>query len=142
MPATTSSGLEWNRNPTASPTPTMIVSEITFVATSATVRPASTAERDIGSEWKAVDEALLEVLRQSQRGDEATERHRLGDDPGHQEARVVLKARRLDRAAEDVHEQQHEHDRLRREGQKQVGRPRYAEQTSLREHHRVGDRVA
>ena len=62
---------------------------------------------------EAVDQALLQVVREPERGDEAAEDHRLHDDPRHQEVDVV-EPRRLDRAAEDVDEQQHEHDRLHR----------------------------
>ena len=52
MPPATSSGLVVKLKPTSRPTTTITVSDTTFVATSASVRPASTAERAIGSERK------------------------------------------------------------------------------------------
>ena len=90
---------------------------------------------------EAVDQPLLQVLGEPERGHEAAERHRLDDDPGHQEVDVVV-ARRLDRAAEDVDEEQHEHDRLDGEADQQVGLARDAQEAALREHERVGDGVA
>ncbi len=49
--------------------------------------------------------------------------------PGHQEVHVLV-ARCLDRAAEHVHEQQHEHHRLDRERDPQVGLARDAQQVA------------
>ena len=40
------------------------------------------------------------------------EHHRLGEDAGDQELAVAPRPGLADRAAEDVREQQHEHDRL------------------------------
>ena len=108
---------------------------------SASVRPASTAERAIGSERKRSIRPLLEVLGEPERRDEAAEGHRLDDDPRNQEVDVVV-ARRHDRAAEHVDEQQHEHDRLHREGEQQVGRARDPHEVAPGEHQRVGDGVA
>ncbi len=90
---------------------------------------------------EAVDQALLEVLGEAQRGDEAAEGHRLDDDPGHQEVDVAV-AGRADRAAEDVGEEQHEHDRLHREGEQQVGRAGDPQEAAFGQHQRVGDGVA
>ena len=45
-------GLVWTRKPTANPTATMSATTKTFRAASARVRPASTADRAIGSERK------------------------------------------------------------------------------------------
>ena len=53
---------------------------------------------------EAVDQPLLQVVREPERGDEAAEDHRLHDDPRHQEVDVV-EPRNLDRAPEDVQEQ-------------------------------------
>ena len=92
----------------------------TFVAMSASVRPVRTRRARHRQRAEAVDQAFLEVLGEAERRDEAAERHRLHDDPRHQEVDVVV-ARRLDRAAEDVDEEQHEHDRLDREAEQQVG---------------------
>ena len=89
---------------------------------------------------EAVDQALLHVLGEPERGDEPAERDRLDDDARHQEVDVV-EARRLDRAAEDVHEQQHEHHRLDRVRDQQVGLARDPLEVAAREHQRVGDRV-
>ena len=52
MPATTSGTLVEKRKPTAKPTPSITASCTTFVAPSASVRPVSTAARDIGRERK------------------------------------------------------------------------------------------
>ena len=49
-PATTRGALVAKRNPTAYPTASITAIWITFVTTSASVRPVSTAARDIGSE--------------------------------------------------------------------------------------------
>ena len=65
---------------------------------------------------EAVDQALGHVLGQPERGREPAERDLLDDHPRDQEVDVVVVAGRRDRAAEDVREQQHEHDRLDREG--------------------------
>ena len=86
---------------------------------------------------EAVDEALVEVLVEPQRRDEAAEGDVLDDDPRDQEVDVRV-PRRGDRAAEDVDEEQHEHHRLHGEGDQQVGRPRQAHQVALGDHERVG----
>src|SRR5918994_948802 len=87
-----------------------------------------------------VDQALLEVLGEPERGHEAAEDHRLDDDPGYQEVHVI-EIPGVDRAAEDVHEQQHEHDRLDREADQEVGLAWDPLQAPLRQDERVGDRV-
>ena len=43
----------------------------------------------------------------------------------------------IDRAAEHVAEQQHEHNRLDRERQQQLGRPRQPDQVPLGDHQRI-----
>ena len=50
IPAMTSGSDELNEKPTMQPTPSMTTSASALVAMSAKVRPASTAERAIGSE--------------------------------------------------------------------------------------------
>ena len=97
----------------------MITSWITFVPTSARIRPEITAGPHIGSERNRSIRPF-QVLGEAERRDEAAEDHRLDDDPGNQKVDVVERAR-VDRAAEDVDEQQHEHDRLDREADQQVG---------------------
>ena len=57
--------------------------------------------------------------------------------PGIRKSTYVV-ARRGDRPAEDVDEEQHEHHRLHREGDQQVGRAREAHQVALGDHQRVG----
>jgi hypothetical protein len=52
IPATISSASVPKRNPTASPTPIITTSCTTFVTMSASVRPVTTADRDIGRERK------------------------------------------------------------------------------------------
>ena len=91
---------------------------------------------------EAVDQALLQVLDEAERGREAAERHLLDDDPRDQEVGVVVVAGGLDRAAEDVDEQQREHDRLHRVGGQQVRVARDPAQSAQREDQRVADRVA
>src|SRR4029079_5635243 len=86
---------------------------------------------------EAVDQPLLDVLGQAERGDEPAEGDRLDDDPRHQEV-DVLEARGLDRAAEDEHEQQHEHDGLDRVGDQEVGLARDPGQVALGQDERVG----
>ncbi|MEA2455838.1 MAG: high-affinity iron transporter, partial [Thermoleophilaceae bacterium] len=88
---------------------------------------------------EAVDQALLDVLGEPERGHEPAEGDRLDDDARHQEVHVV-EAGRLDRAAEDVDEQQHEHDRLDRVGDQQVGLARDPQQVAPGEDERVLDR--
>ena len=101
--------------------------------------PVSTAERDIGSERKRSISPFFRSSAESERGDEAAEDHRLDDDPRDQEVDVV-EARRRDRAAEDVDEEQDEHDRLHREADEQVGLPRDALDASIREDRHVRQR--
>ena len=80
----------------------------------------------------------MEVLVEPERRDEPAEGDVLDDDPRDQEVHVLV-ARRGDRAAEDVDEEQHEHDRLHREGEQQVGRARQAHQVALGDDQGVGD---
>ena len=92
-----------------------------MVAISASVRPASTAERAIGSERKRSIRPLLQILGDAERGTKPPKAIDWTRIPGHQEVGVVAVPGRLDRAAEDEGEQQHEHHRLDREGGQQVG---------------------
>ena len=69
---------------------------------------------------EAVDQALVQVLVQAERGDEPAEGDVLDDDPRDQEVDVGEPGR-PDRAAEHVAEQQHEHDRLHGEREQQLG---------------------
>ena len=83
------------------------------------VRPGEHRRARHRERAEAVDQALLDVLGQPERGHEPAERDRLHDDARHQEVDVVERAR-VDRAAEHVDEQQHEHDRLDRVRDQQV----------------------
>ena len=89
---------------------------------------------------EAVDQALLDILGEPERGHEPAEGDRLDDDAGDQEVDVI-EARRHDRAAEDVDEQQHEHHRLHRVGDQQVGLARDPLEVAARQDDRVRDRV-
>ncbi len=89
-----------------------------------------------------VDDALLEFLGERDGRAEGGERGRLGDDAGHQEVHIVDVARHADRAAEDVAEQQHEHDRLDH-GEHQVsGHPHPDQQVAPGDRQGVADRPA
>ena len=90
---------------------------------------------------EAVDQPLVQVLVEPERGDEPAEGDVLDDDPRDQEVDVA-EAGRLDRAAEHVAEQQHEHDRLDREREQQLGRARQPDQVALGDDQRVGRRGA
>jgi hypothetical protein len=59
MPAITSNGLDVKLKPTSRPTATITTNDTVFVATSASVRPARTAERAIGRERKRSTSPLL-----------------------------------------------------------------------------------
>src|SRR5439155_5907724 len=68
------------------------------------------------------DDALLQVVGEPDGGDAGPERDGLGEDAGHQVFAVAGPVY-LDRAAEHVGEQQHEHDRLDGGEDQQVGYP-------------------
>ena len=116
-----------------SPVASRTITDRKFVTTSASVRPASTAGARHRQRAEAVDQALVEVLVEPERRDEPAEGDVLDDDPRDQEVDVGV-ARRADRAAEDVDEQQHEHDRLHGEREQQVGGPRQAHEVALGDH--------
>ena len=139
-PPRISSALALNEKPMISPVTSSTTIESGFVTTSASVRPASTDGAGGRQRAEAVDQALREVLGQAESGHEAAERDVLHDDPGDQEVDVVV-ARRHDRAAEDVDEQQHEHDRLDREADQQVGGAGEPHEVALGHHERVGDQL-
>jgi hypothetical protein len=80
----------------------------------------------------------VHVLVQPERGDEPAERDVLDDDPWDQEL-DVRDARSADRAAENVSEQQQEHDRLDREREEQLGRARQPDEVALGDHERIRD---
>ena len=90
MPATISSTGESKLKPTMKPTMSITTSENCCAARSASVRPASTAERAIGSERKRSMRPLLQVVGEPDAGDEAAERDRLDEDARHQEVDVVV----------------------------------------------------
>ena len=93
---------------------------------------------------EAVHQPFLQVLRQPERGDEAAEGHGLHDDSRDQEVDVA-EPRCRDGAAEDVDEEQHEHQRLHGEADQQVGLARDALGAPHGEHPHVrelvGDRL-
>ncbi len=108
---------------------------------SASVRPASTAERAIGSERKRSNRPGLQVGGEPERRGEAAEGDVLDHDARDQEVRVAVEHRRHgDRAAEHVDEQQHEHDRLDRERGQNVRLADDPDQVALGENERVGKR--
>ena len=120
IPAAISQALVLNRKPMAMPTVNMI-DELDDVRSHVREDPP----RDDGGaphrqRAEAVDQALLQVLGESQRGYEAAEDHRLHDDSGHQEVDVVERLG-VDCAPEDEDEEQHEHDRLDREADQEIG---------------------
>ena len=129
----------WIRQPTISPVTAMTTIEIALSPRSATVRPTSTAERRHRQRPEPVDQALLQVVGEARPGDRAPEDHRLREDPGQQELRVADVARHVDRAAEHVAEQQHEHDRRQRREDDQVGHPLDLDQVAPGDRQAVGD---
>ena len=94
---------------------------MTFIARSAAVRPSEHGRAGDRQRAEAVHDAGLDVLGEPEARDQRAEDRGLDDDPGHQEVDVV-DAAGVDRAAEDVAEQQHEHHRLH-EREDDVGRP-------------------
>src|SRR5262249_51994035 len=79
---------------------------------------------------EAVDDALLQVVREAGTSDGRAEDHGLRENPRDQEL-AVAHARDVDRAAEHVDEQQDEHDRRERGEDQQVGHPLDLDQVAL-----------
>ena len=92
---------------------------------------------------EAVDEALAEVVGETDAGGERTEHDRLHEDAGHQEVHVGLPRRQaaLDGAAEHVAEHQHEDDRLDGGEHQQLRVAHEVEEVAPRHRERVADRV-
>ena len=124
MPPRISGTLASNVKPMIRPVTSSTTTDSRLVTTSASVRPGEHRRARHRQRAEAVDQALVEVLVEPERRDEAAEGDVLDDDPGDQEVDVGV-ARRGDRAAEDVDEEQHEHHRLHREGDA-AGRARAA----------------
>ena len=87
--------------------------------TSEIVRPMSTADGYIGSERRRSMIPLLQVVGDADAGERRVEQHGLGEDAGDHVLLVVVGG--IDRAAEHVHEQHDEHDRLDRGEDQQLG---------------------
>src|SRR3984957_2940074 len=85
-----------------------------------------------------LDEALLQVLGQSDAGLHRAEGHRLHEDPRHQVVHVAG-AGDVDGPAEHVAEQQHEHDGLHGGEEQGLGDPGVAEDVPLGDGQRVRD---
>ena len=102
-------------------TPSITANEIALRTTSLIVRPSRYADEYIGQRSQPVDEPLAQVLGDAEPGVDGTEQHGLGEDPGDHELLVVAVAGHGDRAAEHVHEQHHEHDRLQAGEHEQLG---------------------
>src|SRR5207249_4692952 len=111
IPSMNSKIVPCGRNPTRKPTISMMATVNPLRARSATVRPLTTADDDIGSDRKAIDQALVHVFGEADPRDDAAEGDGLDEDPGH-EVVDVLPAGDLDGAPEHIAEEQHEHDRL------------------------------
>src|SRR2546425_784336 len=78
-------------------------------------------------------------MRQPDRGRDAAECHRLHEDPRHEEVNV-LPAGNLDRTAEHVAKEEHEHDRLDGDEHDQLRHPHGFQNTALGQHQRVEER--
>ena len=103
----------------------------TLRTTSDVVRPASTAERLIGQGAEALDQALVQVLGEPRRRAHGAEDDRLHEDARHQELDVVA-ARDVDGPAEDVGEEQREHDGLQGREEERLGCPDERQEVALR----------
>ena len=109
------------RKPMMNATTSITANEIALRTTSLMVRPSSIRRRVHRQRAQPVDEALAEVLGDAEPGVDRAEQHGLGEDPGDHELLVVAVAGHGDRAAEHVHEQHHEHDRLQAREHQQLG---------------------
>ena len=89
---------------------------------------------------EAIDDAALEVLGQADRRLRRAERDRLHEDARQQEVDVIDSGgqRAPHRAAEDVREQQHEHDRLDRREDEQLRLADEVAQVAARHDARIG----
>ena len=76
-------------NPAAKPTANSTTSDRQLSTTSENVRPVEHRRARHRQRAEAVDQALLDVLGEPERGHEAAERDRLDDDARHQEVDVV-----------------------------------------------------
>src|SRR2546426_7552292 len=139
IPSMNSKTVPCGRNPTRKPTISMMATVNPLRARSATVRPLTTADEDMGSDRKAIDQSLLHVLGQANARDDAAEGDGLDEDPRHQVV-DVLPARHLDGAPEHVAEKEHEHDRLDGDEHDQLGRSQGAQDAPPGEDHRVEER--
>ncbi len=86
-----------------------------------------------------VDDALLHVVGEPRAGERGAEGDGLGEDPRDEELLVVA-ALHVDRPTEDVGEQQHEHDRLQRREDQQVGHPLDLDEVALGDDQAVAHR--
>src|SRR5512142_1269065 len=98
----------------------MMNTVIALRARSDSVRPVRTAERAIGSDRNRSISPLCRSSASPTPVVIAPKAHLLHEDSGHQEIDVAA-AGHLDRATEDVDEQQHEHDGLDDREDEQLG---------------------
>ena len=126
------------------PTPGMIRKISVARMRSEIARPSNIEARDMGSDWNAVEQALLHVVGHPDSGRRAVERQRLHEDPGHQVVDVVrLGTADIDGATEHISEQQHEQHRLHDREDEQVRHPDDLLDQADRHHPRVAeDRAA
>ena len=89
-----------------------------------------------------IDDPLVDVVGHPDRRRRGGEDDRLGEDPGHQERRVVAAAGDVDRAAEHEDEEQHEHDRLEDGEDRQLRDPRDPLEVAPADQEAVRDRLA
>ncbi len=129
----------WKRKPTASPTQVTRTSVNVVRATDAIVPPARIAAAAHRQRAEAVGDALRHVLGDLHGQRRAAEERRLHDDAGDQVVGVRPVAGDVDRAAEDVAEEQHEDHGLDRCEDDDLRRARERQQVAPRDHARVGE---
>ena len=117
------------RKPTAKPIATIMATTKRLRARSASVRPARTAERDIGRERNRSRKPVLQVGRKADGGADGAEDGGLDEYAGHQVVDVAYVGD-LDGAAEDVAKQEHEDHRLDRREDGQLGHASVGEEVA------------
>ena len=118
--ATHSSSVASGRNPISRPTRSTTTVDGALRATLALTCPAGTAAPPTSSERKRStippDHVVGDAHRRDRRAVARAQQQQAGDDVGH-----VLRRAGLDRPAEQVDEQQHQHDRQHQRGQQRLG---------------------
>ena len=128
------------RNPIRSATSTMITSVIPLATSEVSTCAHSTDDRAIGMEWNRSKMPLCRSSEQPEGGVRDARGDRDQQDAGQQVVDVVVGAG-LDRAAEHVHEQQHQRDRGDRGGDDRVGAADDVAQRAPGQDGRVGEEV-